>query len=75
MYNPDYRRRRGWFSKFCNVTRPHPWTPSADTTIWNTVKSAHGPWRISRSPVLAIALPGSYFDGLGLPRLHRGSHR
>jgi RNA-directed DNA polymerase len=42
---------------------------------WNTVKSAHGPWRISRSPALAIALPGSYFDGLGRPRLHRGSHR
>jgi RNA-directed DNA polymerase len=42
---------------------------------WNTVKSAHGPWRISRSPALAIALPGSYFDGLGLPRLHRGAPR
>jgi RNA-directed DNA polymerase len=42
---------------------------------WNTVKSAHGPWRLSRSPALAIALPGSYFDGLGLPRLHRGAHR
>ena len=42
---------------------------------WNTVKSAHGPWRISRSPALAIALPGHYFDGLGLPRLQRGSHR
>jgi RNA-directed DNA polymerase len=42
---------------------------------WNTVRSAHGPWRLSRSPALAIALPGSYFDGLGLPRLHRGSHR
>jgi RNA-directed DNA polymerase len=42
---------------------------------WNTVKSAHGPWRISRSPAPAIALPGSDFDGLGLPRLHRGSHR
>jgi RNA-directed DNA polymerase len=42
---------------------------------WNTVKSAHGPWRSSRSPALAIALPGSSFDGLGLPRLHRGSHR
>jgi RNA-directed DNA polymerase len=41
---------------------------------WNTVKSAHGPWRISRSPALAIALPGSYFDGLGLPRLHRAAH-
>jgi RNA-directed DNA polymerase len=42
---------------------------------WNTVRSAHGPWRLSRSPALAIALPGSYFDGLGLPRLQRGSHR
>jgi RNA-directed DNA polymerase len=42
---------------------------------WNTVKSAHGPWRVSRSPALAIALPGAYFDGWGLPRLHRGSYR
>jgi len=42
---------------------------------WNTVKSAHGPWRLSRSPALAIALPGHYFDALGLPRLHRGSYR
>ena len=42
---------------------------------WNTCKSAHGPWRLSRSPVLAIALPGSHFDKLGLPRLHRPSRR
>jgi RNA-directed DNA polymerase len=42
---------------------------------WHTVKSAQGPWRISRSPALAIARPGSSFDGLGLPRLHRGAHR
>jgi RNA-directed DNA polymerase len=42
---------------------------------WNTVTSAQGPWRISRSPALAIALPGSDVDGLGWPRLHRGSHR
>jgi RNA-directed DNA polymerase len=42
---------------------------------WNPVKSAHGPWRLSRSPALAIALPGAYFDELGLPRLHRGSYR
>jgi hypothetical protein len=38
---------------------------------WNTCKSAHGPWRLSRSPALAIALPGRYFDRVGLPRLHR----
>lgn len=37
---------------------------------WNTAKSAHGPWRLSRSPALAFALPGRYFDGLGVPRLY-----
>jgi RNA-directed DNA polymerase len=37
---------------------------------WNTCKSAHGPWRLSRSPALAFALPASYFASLGLPRLH-----
>jgi len=36
---------------------------------WNTSKSAHGPWRLSRSPALAIALPGKYFAVLGLPQL------
>jgi len=36
---------------------------------WNTYKSAHGPWRLSRSPALAYAFPGGYFDGLGVPRL------
>lgn len=36
---------------------------------WNTAKSAHGPWRLSRSPALSIALPGRYFDSMGLPRL------
>jgi RNA-directed DNA polymerase len=36
---------------------------------WNTAKSAHGPWRLSRSPGLAFALPAKYFARLGLPRL------
>lgn len=36
---------------------------------WNTSKSAHGPWRISHSPALNIALPGKYFDSIGIPRL------
>lgn len=41
---------------------------------WNTAKSTHGPWRLSRSPALAFALPVSYFAGLGVPRLFiRGS--
>ena len=36
---------------------------------WNTCKSAHGPWRLSRSPALAFALPARYFANLGLPSL------
>jgi RNA-directed DNA polymerase len=31
--------------------------------------SAHGPWNLSRSPALSIALPNAYFDSLGLPAL------
>jgi len=34
-----------------------------------TAGSSHGPWRISHSPALSIALPNAYFDSLGLPRL------
>ncbi len=37
---------------------------------WNTAKSAHGPWRLSRSPGLAFALPARYFATLGLPSLY-----
>lgn len=36
---------------------------------WNTRKSAHGPWRISMSPALGIALPNRYFTDLGIPTL------
>ena len=36
---------------------------------WHTVTSAHGPWRLSQSPALAMALPQRYFAALGLPRL------
>jgi RNA-directed DNA polymerase len=39
---------------------------------WNTVKSAHGPWRLSQSPALAIALPQRSFAALGLPSLFEG---
>jgi RNA-directed DNA polymerase len=34
-----------------------------------TAGSAHGPWRLSNSPALAIALPNAYFDSLGIPKL------
>jgi RNA-directed DNA polymerase len=37
-----------------------------------TAGSAHGPWRLSNSPALAIALPNAYFESLGLPRLGVG---
>jgi hypothetical protein len=36
---------------------------------WNTSKSAHGPWRLSKTPALAIALPLRFFINLGLPTL------
>lgn len=34
-----------------------------------TAGSAHGPWRLSNSPALAIALNNDYFRTLGLPSL------
>ena len=39
---------------------------------WNTAKSAHGPWRLSQSPALTIALTARYFRLLGLPKLVNG---
>lgn len=39
---------------------------------WNTAKSAHGPWRLSRSPALNYGMPAAYFAGLGLPSLADG---
>lgn len=34
-----------------------------------TAGSAHGPWRLSNSPALAIALPNAFFHALGLVSL------
>ena len=34
-----------------------------------TAGSAHGPWRLAKTPALSIALPNAYFDSLGIPRL------
>ena len=36
---------------------------------WNTAKSAHGPWRLSRSPALAFALAARYFRNHRLAEL------
>ena len=32
----------------------------------------HGPWRMSNSPALAMALPNAYLGSLGLPSLAPG---
>ncbi len=34
-----------------------------------TAGSSRGPWHLSRSPALSIALPNAYFASLGLPKL------
>ncbi|HNC51593.1 MAG TPA: hypothetical protein PLO14_05055 [Accumulibacter sp.] len=34
-------------------------------------KSAHGPWRVSQTPALSIALPLRFFDQMGVPSLAR----
>ena len=36
---------------------------------WNTSKPAHGPWRLSKTPALTVALPLRFFETLGLPSL------
>jgi group II intron reverse transcriptase/maturase len=36
---------------------------------WNTSKSAHGPWRLSKTPALSLALPVRTFAQMGLPAL------
>jgi hypothetical protein len=38
-----------------------------------TVRSAHGPWRIANSPALKYAFRIAYLDALGVPRLFVGS--
>ena len=38
---------------------------------WNTCKSAHGPWRLSKSPAMYYALPNKYFADLGLPSVYQ----
>lgn len=36
---------------------------------WNTSKSAHGPWRLSKTPALSLALTAKAFAQMGLPAL------
>ena len=40
-----------------------------DDLAAQTAGSTHGPWRISSSPALHMALSNSYFASLGLPTL------
>jgi len=44
-----------------------------DDLAAQTAGSTHGPWRISSSPALHMALSNSYFASLGLPTLE--AHR
>jgi RNA-directed DNA polymerase len=37
-----------------------------------TAGSSHGPWRLSHSRALDVALPNAYFDSLGIPKLTVG---
>jgi RNA-directed DNA polymerase len=37
-----------------------------------TAGNPHGPWRLSHSPGLCVALPNAYFDGIGLFRVAVG---
>ncbi len=39
-----------------------------------TVGSPCGPWHLSRSPALCLAMTSAYFDSLGLPRLSENKH-
>jgi RNA-directed DNA polymerase len=39
---------------------------------WNTVTSAHGPWRLRQRPARAMALSMRSFAALGLPSLSEG---
>jgi RNA-directed DNA polymerase len=41
-------------------------------TAWVTIKSGHGPWRLSRSPAVQQVLSGAFFKALGLPSLVDG---
>jgi RNA-directed DNA polymerase len=65
--------------------RSDPWTPWGRRSYrerrtrgvgrqlaWHTVKSAHGLWRLSQSPALALALSTREFAALGLPSLFDG---
>ncbi|MDQ3565013.1 MAG: maturase [Pseudomonadota bacterium] len=61
--------------------RCYPWTPwgragyrelRRDVTVreaWYLSKSAHGPWRLSKTPAHTLALSAPYLSSLGLPRL------
>ena len=35
-----------------------------------TARSTRGPWRVALTAALCWALPGAYFDSLGLPKLN-----
>jgi RNA-directed DNA polymerase len=61
----QWRRGRTRFAELCKLG------VGRDLAA-KTAGSAHGPWRLSRSPALSFALPNAYFISLGLPTLAPG---
>ena len=63
---PSAQVTAGWWTWTCKPLRKRG---VSVREAWNTSKSAHGPWRPSKTPALAIALPWRYLNNLGLPSL------
>ena len=56
-----------WAHPLCGTAKPGVGKDLAA----RTAGSAHGPWRLSNSPALAIALPNAFFGSLGLASCDR----
>ena len=53
-----------WAYALCEAATPRPGDLAAQTA-----GSPHGPWRLSNSPALTIALPNAFFGSLGVATL------
>ncbi len=60
-----------WKRGRVRFARLRQWNVGPDLAA-QTAGSSHGPWRLSDSPALQLALSVAYFDSLGLPRLSVG---
>jgi hypothetical protein len=82
IISPVYKGYHKMRLTLCRGFSPLPWNynwrrASVELRKWDvgdklaaqTAGSNQGPWHISMSPALSIALPDAYFDAIGLPRL------